>query len=77
MDRSEEIWREEQARHGWQLPPPAAWPLRLPIIRNIRGAWLHYRVEKFAGAWASVGIGIGGPNQYDLWVVYAVKRGWC
>jgi hypothetical protein len=77
MDESEKVWREDQARNGWQLPPPAHWLLRLPIIRNIRGAVALSRVERFAGAWASVGIGIGGPNQYDKWVVYAIYRGWC
>jgi hypothetical protein len=77
MDASERLWREEQQQYGWELPAPAPWPFRLPIIRNIRGAWARYHIEQYASAWASVGIGLGPPNQYDKWVVYAIHRGWC
>jgi len=77
ISASEKLWRDDKRANGWKLPPPAHTFFRLPIIRNIRGAWAHYRVERHAAAWSSIGIGIGGPNQYDLWVVYAIKRGWC
>ncbi|KTS09766.1 hypothetical protein SB2_11985 [Methylobacterium radiotolerans] len=70
-------WRRDGERHGWTLPPKAAWPLRLPIIRAFRAAWLDYRVHKAASDWASAGIGVGGPNQRDLWILYAIARGWC
>lgn len=77
MTEDERTWRKDAERYGWALPPKAAWPLRLPIIRTIRWAWLDYRVHKAAANWAAVGIGVGGPNQRDLWILYAVARGWC
>lgn len=70
-------WRRDGEANGWTLPPKAAWPLRLPIIRLIRAAWLEDRACKAASEWATVGIGVGGPNPRDRWVIYAVSRGWC
>lgn len=77
MDESERIWREDRDSNGWTLPRPAVWPLRLPIVRNIRCAILSIKAEQFARGWNSVGIGFGGLPQYDKWVLYAVSRGWC
>lgn len=77
MDDSERIWREDQERYGWTLPRAAAWPLRLPVVRNIRVAILSIKVERFAAGWNSIGIGVGGVPQYDRWVLYAISRGWC
>lgn len=77
MDKSERIWREDKERYGWTLPRPAAWPLRLPVVRNIRCAWLSVKAERFAMGWNSLGIGIGWIPQYDRWVLYAISRGWC
>ncbi len=77
MDDSDIRWQRDKDEHGWQLPPRASWPLRLPIIRNIRGAWIMSRAEKYAFGFASMGIGIGGVSQYDRWVIYAIFRGWC
>lgn len=71
------VWREDGRRNGWHLPPKAAWPFRLPIVRTVRAIWLDYRVRRAASEWASINIGIGSPNQRDLWVIYAVSRGWC
>jgi len=68
-------WRADGERHGWEILP-ASWPLRLPVIRFFRWAWLDYRTHANAAHWAAVGIGVGGPNQRDLWVLYAIRRGW-
>ena len=73
----DDAWRADGARNGWTLPRKAAWPLRLPIIRHVRAAWLDYRVHKLASEFASVGVGSGPPNQRDIWIIYAVARGWC
>lgn len=70
-------WRRDGEANGWTLPSKAAWPLRLPIIRLIRAAWLEDRACKAASEWATIGIGVGGPNPRDRWVIYAVSRGWC
>lgn len=39
---------------------------RWPIIRHVRYYWLAFRVHMWAMKWASMGIGLGWPNQYDL-----------
>lgn len=76
-DESEALWHKDQGKHGWVLPPAAPLALRLPIVRHIRCAWHTYRAERTAYAFSSIGIGIGGINQYDRWVLYAIARGWC
>lgn len=77
MTESERLWREAAERNGWHLGPPAAWPLRLWGIRHVRHAWLAWQVHRCANEYGSVGIGLGCPNQRDLWVLYAIYRGWC
>lgn len=73
---SDAVWRREQQENGWALSKIAPWPLRLPIIRWFRFAAASIAVHRHAAAWSSVGIGVGGPNQYDRWVLWAIYRGW-
>ena len=42
------------------------WLKRLPVIRHIRYFWFIWRVHVHAARWASVGIGLGIPNQSDV-----------
>lgn len=67
-------WREVGQSHGWQLPPPAPWPLRLWGIRYVRAAAasvrLIRRIQRSSSAECF-------PTGYDDWVVYAIARGWC
>jgi len=70
-------WRKDGEANGWVLPPKPAWPFRLPVIRWFRATYHTIRVHYFAGQWASAGVGLGPPNQRDLWVIYAIYRGWC
>lgn len=77
MNRSDEMWHEDRMRYGWVLPRPAAWPLRLPVVRWFRAMYHDAKSAQWAAGWNSVGIGFGGPPQYDRWVVYAMYRGWC
>lgn len=74
MNQDEQRWHEDRWRHGWKLPPAAAWPLRLPVIRHVRAVIGGWRAESHAAAWASIGAGVSG---YDRWVIYAIARGWC
>ncbi len=76
-DESEVRWKKDKERYKWELPRKAPFLFRLPIMRWLRGAIYAWRIQKWAGSWASVGIGFGEPNQYDLWVLYAIRRGWC
>lgn len=32
-------WRADGERNGWVLPPKAAWPLRLPVMRWLRATY--------------------------------------
>ena len=77
MTRQEQddLWRRDGYEHGWVFVP-AAWPLRLPVIRWFRFARAKWRVDSHATSWASVGIGVGGPNPRDKWLLYAIYRGW-
>ena len=77
MTADEQAWCEDRQRHGWVLPPKAAWPLRLPGIRYVRALIANIRTHRQADAWASIGIGLQGPAPYDRWVVYAIAKGWC
>lgn len=70
-------WLADGERNGWILPPRAAWPLRLPVIRHVRAMVLDYRVSRRVEEWASAGLGTGSMNQRDAWIIYAVARGWC
>lgn len=77
MSDDDAVWHEVAREHGWELPFKAPWPLRLPIIRHVRGYWHAFRMNRMVGQFASVGIGVGVPQQYDLWVLHAIFRGWC
>lgn len=77
QEDDDRAWRKDGERNGWVLPPKAVWPLRLPVIRLFRVAWHDFRAHQTAERWAAAGIGIGGPNPYDRWVLYAISRGWC
>jgi hypothetical protein len=71
---SDERWEKDKALCKWELPPPAAWPLRLPVIRWFRATWVTIQVERhYAYGMGSIGLRSG----YDEWVVYAIARGWC
>lgn len=77
QEDEDRAWRKDGEANGWTLPPKAAWPLRLWGVRFIRAMILDYRVHKLAGQFAQVGIGLGPPNQRDIWIIYAIARGWC
>lgn len=77
MTEDDRLWMQDGIRNGWRLPPKAAWPLRLPVIRHVRATWLDWRVTRRVEEWASVGLGTGTMNQRDAWIIYAVSRGWC
>jgi hypothetical protein len=68
-------WSADKKLHGWTLPQTARL-LKLWGIRHIRWMWLTNQVYQAADRWAAMGIGFGGPNQYDRWVLYAIFRGW-
>ena len=70
---SDRRWFDDQREWGWKLPPRAPWPLRLPIVRAIRAAWLSSRADRHFAAFRTLGMARGG---YDAWVVYAIARGW-
>lgn len=74
---SDKLWQADKKRNGWVLPQPAAWPLRLWGIRNVRAFVLAVRADRHARQWKAMGIGFGGIQQYDLWVIYAIAHGWC
>lgn len=68
-------WACDKKKNGWGLPA-VAWPYRLWGIRHLRFYWHSYRTHRAASQWAAIGIGVGGPNPYDLWRLYAIFRGW-
>lgn len=76
LDLPEHIWRQEGESEGWEVPPRRSWWRRLPVIRHIAALWLSWQVHRYAGAWASVGIGLGGPHAQDLWVVEGAFHGY-
>ena len=67
-------WREVGRSHGWQLPPPAPWPLRLWGIRYVRAAVASARLIRRVQRSSSPEC---FPTGYDDWVIYAIARGWC
>ena len=69
-----ERWRRVGEQCGWSLPPAAAWPFRLPVIRHIRAAWATWMVERHYAAIVEMGLLRTG---YDKWVIYAIARGFC
>ena len=73
----DEIWRRDGDRNGRQLPSPAPLFFRLMGIRLARAAFLETRARHQAARLKAQGIGLGIPNQRELWVIYGVARGWC
>lgn len=71
--RWDEEWQEVGRSHGWSLPPPAAWPLRLWGIRYVRAAVASVRFIRQNEAWRTEEC----PSTYDDWIIYAIARGWC
>jgi len=75
QEDEDRAWRKDGAENGWQLTP-VAWPWRAWGIRHIRCAWHECRAYRAAKEYAAAGIGWGGLNQRDVWVLYAIWRGW-
>jgi hypothetical protein len=73
----DEIWRMDGERNEWTLPPPAPILLRLMGIRLVRAAYLEKCSLMRAIRLKKQGIGLGIPPQREMWVIYAIARGWC
>jgi hypothetical protein len=73
-ERWDEEWRDVGRSHGWELPPPARWPLRLWGIRYVRAAVASVRLIRQNQLGSSLDC---IPTGYDDWVIYAIARGWC
>ena len=70
-------WHVDAATYGWSLDHiRAPWPWRVWGVRHIRYWWHVWHAANHAGAWARVGVGLGGVSAYDVWVLYAIRRGW-
>ena len=67
-------WAADRDKLGWTLPAPAAWWLRLPVIRKFRAVFIMIGMERHYAVWGAVGMARSG---YDEWVLYAIARGWC
>jgi len=67
-------WETTRKACGWELPKSAPWPLRLPVIRNIRALFASIAVERHYVDIEPFG---GLRTGYDEWVLYAIARGWC
>ena len=74
MTPSDTLWYKEKSENGWVMPA-ATWWKRLPVICRIRGVFALSKVEKHANEWASMGIGLGQPRQFDKWVCYGIAMG--
>lgn len=75
--KSEQCWRADKKSNGWELPKKTFFLLRLPIARRFRALYHEIHVYGWARSWGRAGIGWGHPSQYDLWVLYAIRRGRC
>lgn len=73
-ERWDEEWREAGRSRGWELPRPAAWPLRLWGVRYVRAAAASARLIRKHRDWSPPE---AFPSDYDDWVIYAIARGWC
>jgi hypothetical protein len=73
----DEIWRKDGERNGWRLPAAAPLAFRVKGVRLVRAAYLESKLRREAKRQKSVGIGLGIPDQRDLWVIYGIARGWC
>jgi hypothetical protein len=76
MPLEEVLWLQEGEANGWEPPERRPWWKRLWIVRHIGALVLSWRVHTYAGGWAEVGIGIGGPHPQDLWVVEGAYHGY-
>jgi hypothetical protein len=76
MDPDEYNWRAEGRDQGWTAPDRRPWWKRLPIIRHAAALRFSWQVHNYAGGWAAVGIGVGGPHPQDLWVVEGYWHGY-
>lgn len=46
---------------------PAAWPLRLPIIRHVRYWWTMFQINRHYDQWTSMGaIPWGAADDYKI-----------
>lgn len=71
----DQAWRDDGERNGWALKPVALiW--RVWGVRHARCAWHEWRATRTVRKLASAGIGWGVLNQRDVWVLYAIWRGW-
>ena len=73
----DEIWRKDGERNGWRLPSPAPEFFMMLGVRHVRAAYHEKRARNRAILLKKQGIGLGIPSQHELWVVYAIARGWC
>lgn len=73
----DEIWRTDGERNGWQLPSSVPVFFTLLGVRHVRAAYHEKRARNRASRLKKQGIGLGVPPQRELWVVYAIARGWC
>ena len=73
-ERWDKEWREVGRSHGWELPTPAPWLLRLWGIRYVRAAMASVQLIQKDQLWLSLDCSRTG---YDDWVIYAIARGWC
>lgn len=68
-------WHKLRKLRGWKLPN-VHWFWKLPAIRHFR--WLYHSI--YLAMWIRRWQGVLGcvlPQEYDLWRLYAIKRGWC
>jgi hypothetical protein len=70
-------WRQDGERSGWHLPPSASLLLRLIGVRHVRAILYERRIHAEARRQKELGIGFGKPPQRELWILYAISRGWC
>lgn len=68
-------WREDAQEYGWTLPP-ILFVWKLWGIRHVRALYHSWRVDRVTAEWAGVGIGMAQPAPRDLWMLYAIYRGW-
>jgi len=70
-------WRQDGERSGWQLPPSGPFFLQFAGVRHVRAMLYERRIHKEARRLKAQGIGFGKPPQRELWILYAIIRGWC
>ena len=70
-------WRQDGERNGWQLPPSGLFVLQFAGIRHVRAALYERAIHNEARRMKVQGVGFGKPPQRELWILYAIYRGWC